>query len=152
MSGDWHFRADPFLLEAYREHGVEAVVYSLWRLLQKARLSFYFTPSLKLWNDSPSKEDAEPPSEIDALAVVDGKLVLCEAKTSSNLKPKDFNRLLSVAIKIRPDVISIVVMEKVSTRLRKNVQGFRTALPKGIEVEVVGFDPKVLENNILLPF
>ena len=50
VSGDWHFRANGFVLEAHREHGVEAVVWTLWRLWDLARRSFFFAPSMWLWD------------------------------------------------------------------------------------------------------
>jgi hypothetical protein len=40
VSGHWHFRGNPFLLEAFRDHGTEAAVYALWRLADRARQSF----------------------------------------------------------------------------------------------------------------
>ena len=86
VSGDWHFRANDFLLEAYREHGVEAIVWTLWILWSRAQRSFYFAPSMWLWETYPLRKEDGPTVEIDALAVVDGKLYLCEAKSSAALK------------------------------------------------------------------
>jgi hypothetical protein len=68
-SNDWHFRANGFLIEAYRDHGVEAVIYGLFQLWERSQNSFYFVPSLNLWGDYPEKEGARR-IEIDALAVV----------------------------------------------------------------------------------
>jgi hypothetical protein len=85
VSGDWHFRANSFVVEAYREQGVEAVIWALWRLWSAARESFYFAPSMCLWESYPKTREDGPNVEFDALAVVDGRLYLCEAKSSSGL-------------------------------------------------------------------
>jgi len=55
VSGDWHFRANGFLIEAYRDHGVEAVIYGLFQLWERARNSFYFAPSMMVWTASPQR-------------------------------------------------------------------------------------------------
>ena len=85
VSGDWHFRPNGFVLEAYREHGVEAVIWTLWRLWQSCRRSFYFAPSMWLWQSYPESRDQGPDAEVDALAVADGRLYLCEAKSAAGM-------------------------------------------------------------------
>jgi hypothetical protein len=57
VSGNWHFRANSFVLEAYREQGVEAVIWALWRLWYSAQHSFYFAPSMCLWESHPSTRE-----------------------------------------------------------------------------------------------
>src|SRR4029079_2501211 len=32
VSGGWQFRGNPFIMEAYRDHGTEALIWALWRL------------------------------------------------------------------------------------------------------------------------
>ena len=58
VSAGWHFRGNPFVIEAYREHGVEAVIWALSQLWERARRSFYFAPSLRLWLDYPERRAA----------------------------------------------------------------------------------------------
>src|SRR5262249_29496893 len=48
VSGPWEFRANPFLIEAYRDHGTEPLVWSMAVLAGRARASFFFAPSLCL--------------------------------------------------------------------------------------------------------
>src|SRR5262245_11806983 len=105
VSGEWHFRINPFVLEAYAEHGTEAAVWALWLLSQRAQYSFYFAPSLKLWLTPPSTVDQPCDAEIDAVAVVDGLTYVVEATTSKGLDSDEIERLSIVTDRIRPDVM-----------------------------------------------
>jgi hypothetical protein len=150
VSGDWHFRANDFLIDAYREHGVEAVIYALWRVSERARNSFYFAPSIKLWEDYPERPEAVT-REIDALMVVDGRLYLCEAKNSAALSRDEIESLVSAATRIRPDVVLVVCMEQDATGLNRAMEMLRERLPQKIETELLAFRASDLEDDPILP-
>jgi hypothetical protein len=151
VSGDWHFRANDFVLEAYREHGVEAVIWTLWRLWDSCRYSFYFAPSMWLWESYPESLGAGPDVEIDALAVVDGRLYLCEAKSSAGLDRKQVDQLCSGAAHIRPDVLVIACMDDLTSNMKAAQTELRTRLGPDIAVELMEFRAGEFENHSILP-
>lgn len=151
VSGDWAFRLNDFVLEAYRDHGVEPVVWSLWRLSERARTSFYFAPSMSLWDDYPENADG-PTAEIDALTVVDGILYLVEAKASARLSADEIENLLNVCERVRPDVLLIALMEaKPSNGLDHRLDSLGQKLMPRTKVEILRFNPSDLEDGSMLP-
>ena len=151
VSGDWHFRGNAFLLEAYREHGVEAVIFALWQLSERARQSFYFAPSLRLWLKYPKSSRHDCDAEIDALAVVDGETFLVEAKTTAALDEHEIAQLVLAGERIRPDVVLIACMEDETAALRGAVEKLRSTLPRGIGAEVLTFKTEMLHQRPFLP-
>ena len=151
VSEDWHFRANGFVIEAYRDHGVEAVIYGLFQLWQRARNSFYFVPSLNLWNDYPERAGAGK-IEVDALAVVDGMLYLCEAKNSGGLSTDDKEKLVSATEKVRPNTLLLICMDVDTTRLAVDAAELRERVARDISVEVIGFEPGQLRRDPVLPY
>jgi hypothetical protein len=151
VSGDWHFRANSFVVEAYREQGVEAVIWALWRLWDVARESFYFAPSMCLWESYPKTREDGPNVEVDALAVVDGRLYLCEAKSSSGLDNNQIAQLWSAATHIRPDALLIACMDEMSPGLRTSAEALQSQLGAEIKVELLEFHADALEKNPILP-
>jgi hypothetical protein len=150
VSGDWAFRLNNFVLEAYRDHGVEPVVWALWKLSERARSSFNFAPSMSLW-DEYKENGASPVAEIDALVVVDGILYLCEAKVSSRITAEEIERLVKICARIRPDVLLIACMDERAVGLERRVDGLREAVKMTTRVEVLIFDPSYLRDDSILP-
>jgi len=151
VSGDWHFRANPFVIDAYREHGIEAVIWTLWQLSERARRSFYFAPSLWLWNDYPDRRDSVADAEVDLLVVVDGALYQVEAKTSPVLDSEGVNQLVSVASRIRPDVLLLSFMDEPNGNMAGVKSQVQQRLGRDIRVELMGLDPNLLVRDALLP-
>jgi hypothetical protein len=151
VSGDWAFRLNDFVLEAYRDHGIEPVVWSLWRLSVRARTSFYFAPSMSLWDDYPENVDG-PIAELDALAVVDGMLYLIEAKASARLSADQIKSLVDICERVRPDVLLIALMEaKPSAGLDRRLDGLKLRLMPRTKVEILRFERSDLEDGSMLP-
>jgi hypothetical protein len=150
VSGDWHFRANESVIEAYRDHGTEAVIYALWRLWGRARSSFYFAPSIRLWEDYPEKPNAKS-VEVDALVVVDGQLYLCEAKNSAGLDDNEIAQLISAAERIRPDVILLACLEEDTSAFQSPAKKMEAKLPTGIRLEILGMRPEAFGRGPLLP-
>jgi hypothetical protein len=151
VSGDWHFRANSFLVEAYREQGVEPVIWALSRLWDTARQSFYFAPSMSLWETYPRNREDGPDIEVDALAVVDGRLYLCEAKSSSRLDDRQVEQLCSAATRIRPDILLIACMDNITQALRRAVEAMQERLGSETKVDLIEFKPESLEKGSMLP-
>lgn len=150
VSGDWHFRGNDFVIDAYREHGAEAVIYALWQVSERARDSFYFAPSIKLWEDYPEVPGVTT-REIDALMVVDGHLYLCEAKSSAALDDSEIEKLISAATRIRPDFVLVACMEEDSAGLNRAMEALTRRLPEGIGAELLVFQSEALEDDPILP-
>lgn len=151
VSGDWQFKANPFLIEAYRDHGTEAVVWALWRLWERSRRSFYFAPSLKLWLQYPDEVTQSCDAEIDAVVVVDGTTYLLEAITAGSLDDAERAQLVLAAEHIRPDVLLIASMERDNRLLARSVERIKAALPAGILTEVMAFNAADLDSAPFLP-
>jgi hypothetical protein len=151
VSRDWHFRANGFVIEAYRDHGVEAVIYGLFQLWQRAKNSFYFVPSLNLYNDYPEVPEASK-IEVDALAVVNGVLYLCEAKNSGGLSTNDKAKLTAATERVRPNTLLLVCMDANTARLEVDAAEFRERIARDISVEVMGFEPGQLRRDPILPY
>ena len=151
VSGDWHFRVNPFVLEAYGEHGTEGPVWALWQLSRRARHSFYFAPSLKLWLERPASEDQQCDVEIDIVAVVDGLVYAVEATTSKGLNDGEIERLAVGADRLRPDVLLVTCMAEAEEGIRALNERLQSKLPEGVRSEVLAFHPNELETNPLSP-
>lgn len=147
VSGDWQFKADPFVIEAYRDHGTEAVIWGLWRLWDRSRQSFYFAPSLNIWLKYPMRKEDGEDAEVDAIAVVDGKVYQLEAKSAARLDEEGQRKLILAAERIRPDVVAIASMGKISGALQRAVERIKANLPRGVDIEVLAFEPKDLERT-----
>lgn len=147
VSGEWDFKPNSFIVSSYREHGIEPVIWTLWRLWYNARSSFYFTPSLNLWETYPEGGQDQEDVEVDALAVVDGLLYLCEAKTSAGLSAQQVQQLISAAERIRPDVILISCSDKVSPSMKAAAAQIQTCVGDEIKVELLELTPDMLETN-----
>ena len=145
VSGDWQFKANPFVVAAYRDHGTEAVVWALWRLWERSRRSFYFAPSMRLWLKYPDSKGDESDAEVDAIVVVDGKVHQLEAKSAAGLNEEGRRKLILAADRIRPDVVVFGCMEAGGS-LDRVAAEIRAALPSGVALEVLKFDRNALER------
>jgi hypothetical protein len=105
---------------------------------------------MTLWEDYPEVPDVTM-IEIDALMVVDGRLYLCEAKSSAALDGDEIEKLVSAATRIRPDVVLIACMEENAAGLSRAMQTLKQRLPKEIETELLAFQASALEDDPILP-
>lgn len=151
VSGSWQFRLNPFILEAYRDHGTEAVIWALWHLSNRSKISFYFVASLRLWLSYPDNPAVENDVEVDAVVAVDGAVYLVEAKSSASLGDGEIKKLLLAAERIRPDVLLIACMAEESPALNRAVERLRSALTSEIKIEVLAFRTEGLDHGPFLP-
>ena len=89
--------------------------------------------------------------EVDAIAIVDGRVHLIEAKSASGLDSVEIKQLVMAAERIRPDVLVIACMDARTDALDRAAATLRGALPEGIAVEVVTFKSEQLDRSPLLP-
>jgi hypothetical protein len=109
----------------------------LHELSDRARKSFYFCPSLSLWCKWPTSEIEKCDVEVDALAVVDGRLFMCEAKTSSGLSKGEIEKLVLAAERIRPDVVLLAFSDAKTTKAEAARKALAARLPPGIDVQAM---------------
>jgi hypothetical protein len=151
VAGEWQFRANPFLIEAYRDHGTEALVWALWQLRDHSQHSFYYAPSLRLWLCYPKSTRGTADAEVDAIAIVDGRVHLVEAKSASSLNSRQITQLVTATERIRPDVVVVACMDEHTEALKRSVTALSASIPECVEVKVLTFSPEQLRCNPLLP-
>lgn len=146
----WSFRLNGFLQDAIREHGVLALVWCLVQLESSARSSFFYLGPHNLWIEGPGNETAGHDNEADLICVVDGRVHLCEVKSSA--REIVFDSLVEVANRIRPDVVTLAVMEPTSGRLVAKRDELRTLLSNpAIDVELLTFFPDEMYESARIP-
>jgi hypothetical protein len=96
---------------------------------------------MQLWENDPESEDARS-VEVDAFAVVDGKVYVCEAKSSPGLTDRQATQLVAVAQKIRPDALLIACMDQMTSRMRTAAERIRGTLGEDVRVELLDFKPE----------
>ena len=75
----WLFRPNMFLVEALRDHSVLSLLWVLSAVKDQARNSFSYVGPSKFWFEG---DGGPPQAEADLLMMVDGKTIVCEAKSS----------------------------------------------------------------------
>ena len=132
----WQFRLDGFLRDALKEYGMLALVWCLIKLEKRVQQTFYFLGPHDLFKKIPENDRATVDNEIDLLCVLDGKVHLCEVKTSDHRLRID--SVVEVAKQIRPDVVSLAILNAKSNRLIAKLKELRHELSgEGIEVELL---------------
>jgi hypothetical protein len=146
----WDFRLSGFVREALKEHGVLALVWCLAQLHARARESFFFFGPHELYPEYPGEERSGSNSEADLICVVDRRIHLCEAKTSD--REIEIESLVKVAKRLRPDVVTLAVMDEMSQRLAGRFRELQSALgPEGLNCELVTRTGDAFNNEAFLP-
>lgn len=145
----WLFRPNEFLIESLRDHSVLSLVWLLTMLCWEARRSFMFVGPT--WFGFGQEDD--PEAEADLLVVVDGKALLCEAKSSwSRLRAAHVEKLVDLAIRLRPDVALLGIMQA-GAGLTKELEAAKARLSaEKIEFRLVTPSVRSLEDGPYLHF
>lgn len=151
ISSEWKFRINEFILDAMRQHGTNALVWSLIRLFNRAENSFYYLPSVRLQLDNASLEDQEW-SEIDLIAIVDGEFYACEIKSSSKISDRELDTFIKIMNRLRPNVALIAVMETNVSAPEFFTDRIGDRLDKGIKLEILTLKEGDFDDNPNLPF
>lgn len=149
VTAPWNFKLNAFVLEGLRAHGLLAELWCLSRLSDRARGSFYFLEPHELFFIPPVTPNARPDAEIDLIAVVDGIVHLCEAKTSNHV---DVEKFAELALKIRPDVATLAIMEPHSQAVDRRLNELKRLLEgSDIAAEVLWLGENDIEDSPNLP-
>ncbi|NKB55964.1 MAG: hypothetical protein GKS00_06480 [Alphaproteobacteria bacterium] len=146
----WDFRLNEFLLEALKEHGLLALVWALNRFERRAKETFFFLGPHDLFVEYPRGDSVLPDNEADLICVVDTKVHLCEVKSSR--RGIQISALINVAKRIRPDFVTLAVMEPDSRRLTATFSRLKEALiGTGIEAELMTLSDDAFDDGAHLP-
>jgi len=104
----WDFQINEFLANALREHGTLALIWCLGFLHRWARADFLYTAPLDVYvSGLPS-----PYTDVDICCVLDGRLVIGEAKEKGrNFDDTTIDKLARVARAISADVVLLACLE-----------------------------------------
>lgn len=146
----WDFRLNGFVREALKEHGILALVWCLAQLEARVRESFFFLGPHELYLEYPRDTQSASYREADLLCVVDRKVHLCEVKSSD--RDIDLESLVNIAKLLRPDVITLAVMDDASPRLSARFQELQRELAgTGLSCELLTRAADAFERDAFLP-
>jgi hypothetical protein len=150
VSIDWVFRPNEFLIESLRDHSVLSLVWVLNTLVNRSRSSLYYAGPTKFAFDP---EGRKTDAEADLIVVTDGIAILCEVKASwSHLRGNDVDKLVSLALRLRPDRALLAVMAEGDPMAAKLAEAKAALNAAGIEFEVMRFDPANADHDPYLRF
>jgi hypothetical protein len=150
VSQPWNFRLHGFVLDGLKEHGLLALVWALKKLERNARQSFYFLPPHELFDTMPKDESKRPNRELDLLCVIDGDVHLVEAKSS--LRSIDLTTTVDAAKRLRPDVVTLAIMESLSKAMTDKLNELKIRLDGiGMTTGFVSLEPGDFDDRAFLP-
>ena len=150
IADPWQFRLDGFVQRALREHGVLPLIWCLHRLANdNPQHSFYFLGPHELYLKYPQSEKTKNDHELDALVVIGTQVHLCEAKTS--VKRIKLDSLVKVAERVRPDFVTLAVMEALSDNITKRYEELQVRLQgTGIVAKLLTLQPQDISSDASL--
>ncbi|MDW2777938.1 hypothetical protein [Pseudomonas sp. BEA3.1] len=112
-----------------------SVIWVLAALRRRALKSFMYVGSTSFGF---SHDGYAPDAEMDLLAIVDGRSIMCEVKTSwRSLRSNDLIGFAELALKFRPDIAMLAVM-KGEQKMQAQIQELREKLKAaGIEFQLL---------------
>ena len=150
VADSWHFRINAFVLEGLREHGLLPAIWCLAKCAERAKTSFFYLDPHELFFSRESAEMGKPDAELDLLMVADGVARLVEAKASG--QGIDIAKTAELAKRLRPNVVTLAVMEAQSLRLRAKVNELQRQLAgSDIAAELITLEPSDIDDLPTLP-
>jgi len=136
----WQYRLNSLVRSAFGSHGTLPVLLVIGQLMFEARNSFIYSPSLDLLSKPETGDKLIHYGEVDLVCVKDGKFIIGEIKQSVSLfKKSDFDKMLELAKKIKPDTIIFSSLDREpSQSVKSNIDRIKEEL-KDLEVEVVWY-------------
>jgi hypothetical protein len=133
----WFYRLNSLIRAAVSLHGTVPLLITLGQLMDDARSSAIFMPSIELLQKEGGDKKMKPYCELDLVCIKDGKFVIGEVKQSVGLfGPDDFKRMKDVAEMIRPDVIVFSSLDiKPNTLVIKSIEKLKNELAN-LEISV----------------
>lgn len=144
---EWNYSISPFVSKSLAEHNGLTVLWGIFKLLDRSRLrQSIYLPEIDLYH---LHDDKKQKNELDILALIDGQLVLAEAKLSaaSFIDKKGEQEIFIDEIKrINPDIAYLIFeqychnkddKENYTTKLEKLLQELAENIPENIELKVL---------------
>ena len=125
-------------------------IWCLAKCAERANTSFYYLDPHELFftEESASKGDAD--AELDLLIVSDGLVRLCEAKASG--QGLEVAKTADLAMRIRPDVVTLAVMEPRSNALTQRLSELQQKLAgSDIAADLMTLEARDIEDSPTLP-
>lgn len=124
------FRLNEFFATCLREHDTLTVAWALSALRQESNSCFIFAAQTALFRDYPENQGGKVDRELDVVCIVDGKLVIGEAKVGVELIAKsDIEDLATTAQELGADVAILMAMSGNPGVMEEKVQQLRALLP-----------------------
>ena len=140
VADSWHFRVNPFVLEGLREHGLLPAIWCLAKCAKHVETSFFYLGPHELFFTKENAEVGKP----------DGVVRLIEAKASA--QRIDTIKIAELTKRLRPDVVTLAVMEAQSPRLAAKLNELRGQLAgSDIAVELMTLKPDDIDESPTLP-
>lgn len=150
VSEPWHFKVNEFVVEGIREQGLLPVLWCLGKCAERANTSFLFLDPHELFFTQQSVSEGKPGAEMDLLIVADGAVRLVEAKASG--RGVDVAQTVERAKRMRPDVVTLAVMEAKSAALTQKLSAVQQALAAvDIGADLMTLDAGDINDSPILP-
>ena len=150
VADPWHFRMNGFVLEGLREQGLLPVIWCLAKCAERANASFFYLGPHELFFTPQSADERKPDAELDLLIVSDGLVRLIEAKTSG--PGIDTSKTAALAKRLRPDVVTLAVMEAASPTLSAKLAELQQQLAGShIASDLMALEPSDIDDFPNLP-
>jgi hypothetical protein len=150
VAESWHFRLNGFVLEGLREHGLLPTIWSIGRCAESANASLFYIASHELFFTRESAVKGSPDAELDLLIVSDGMVRLLEAKASG--QGIEIAKTAELAKRLRPDVVTLAVMEAASPALLKKLTKLKQQLAESnIAVDLMTLERRDIDDSPELP-
>ncbi|MEM4987497.1 hypothetical protein V8G57_08880 [Collimonas sp. H4R21] len=137
------FRLNEFFSTCLREHDTLTVAWALCALRQESRHSFIYSPQTMLFRTYPENPSRESDRELDVVCIVDGKLLIGEAKVRVDLiRESDLADLAAAVTELQADTAILAALSGDSGLMEQKVKQLRMLLPPSIEARgfVCGWD------------
>jgi hypothetical protein len=150
VADSWHFKMSDFVLGGLREHGLLPDIWCLAKYAAQANSSFFYLAPHELFFTADSANKGEPDAELDLLIVADGVVRLVEAKASG--KGIEIEKTVELAKRLRPDVVTLAVMEAKSPLLTTRLSELQQQLTgSDIAADLMALEPGDIEESPMLP-
>jgi hypothetical protein len=150
VAESWHFRINGFVLEGLREHGLLPAIWCLAKCAEHANSSFFYLEAHELFFTKESVDKRKSDAELDLLIVSDGVVRLVEAKASG--QGIEIAKTAELAKRLRPDLVTLAVMEASSPALTQKLSELRQQLAGAdITAELMTLEPGDIEESPYLP-
>lgn len=128
-------RLNEFFATCLREHDTMTVAWALCALREESHGCFIFAPQTALFRDYPEKQGGKVDRELDVVCIVDGRLVIGEAKARVDLIGQgDIEDLARAAMELEADVAILAALSGERGLMDQKVQRLRPLLPRTVEV------------------